>query len=266
MVKDILIDLRNQSIIFDNINSIYSVSKAQKQLTNSTETLYYPDLDRINNSINEKYIEGLFKKKIESPYTVTLGNDINEYGELLASTYIVSMYNGSLTHLLLLYKRLKHFLFYLSNKYDDWDLKREMLKLSIFGGETKEINGILNSYPEILKNLKAEEAEQFMVFCNNHPIEYKRIISQSLAFGMAGYYLKDDVFKRYENIILSEIIGWANSKNLIFMLDKLYLIAFQISHTVYHKINFQKFVVSLLTKSTVDGTRICFDLFQTILI
>ena len=111
-----------------------------------------------------------------------------------------------------MYKRLKHFLFYLSNKYDDWDLKREMLKLSIFGGETKEINGILNSYPEILKNLKAEEAEQFMVFCNNHPIEYKRIISQLLAFGMAGYYLKDDVFKRYENIILSEIIGWANSK------------------------------------------------------
>lgn len=107
MVKDILIDLRNQSIIFDNINSIYSVSKAQKQLTNSTETLYYPDLDRINNSINEKYIEGLFKKKIESPYTVTLGNDINEYGELLASAYIVSMYNGSLTHLLLLYKQLR---------------------------------------------------------------------------------------------------------------------------------------------------------------
>lgn len=212
MIKDILIDIRNQSIIFDEINSSFSVSKAQEELTNSTETLYYPDLDRINNSINEKYIEGLFKKKIESPYTVTLDNDISEYGELLASSYIISMYNGSLTHLLLLYKRLKYFLFYLNNKHNDWDLKREMLKLSIFGGETKEINGILNSYPEILKNLKAEEAEQFMVFCNNHPIEYKRIISQLLAFGIAGYYLKDDVFKRYENIILSEIIGWANSK------------------------------------------------------
>ena len=212
MIKDILIDIRNQSIIFNEINSSYSVSKAQEELMNSTETLYYPDLDRINNSINEKYIEGLFKKKIESPYTVALGNNIREYGELLASTFIVSMYNGSLTHLLLLYKRLKYFLFYLSNKYDDWDLKRELLKLSIFGGETKEINGILNSYPEILKNLRAEEAEQFMVFCNNHPIEYKRIISQLFAFGIAGYYLKDDIFKQYENIILSEIIGWANSK------------------------------------------------------
>ena len=212
MIKDILIDIRNQSIISDEINSNCSVSKAQEELTNSTETLYYPDLDRINNSINEKYIEGLFKKKIESPYTVALGSDIREYGELLASSYIISMYNGSLTHLLLLYKRLKYFLFYLNNKYNDWDLKREMLKLSIFGGETKEINGILNSYPEILKNLRAEEAEQFMVFCNNHPIEYKRTISQLLAFGIAGYYLKDDVFKRYENIILSAIIGWANSE------------------------------------------------------
>ena len=63
-----------------------------------------------------------------------------------------------------------------------------------------------------MKNLRAEEAEQFMVFCNNHPIEYKRIISQLFAFGIAGYYLKDDIFKQYENIILSEIIGWANSK------------------------------------------------------
>ena len=212
MIKDILIDIRNQSIISDEINSNCSVSKAQEELTNSTETLYYPDLDRINNSINEKYIEGLFKKKIESPYTVALGSDIREYGELLASSYIISMYNGSLTHLLLLYKRLKYFLFYLHNKYNDYDHKREMLKLSIFGGETKEINGILNSYPEILKNLRAEEAEQFMVFCNNHPIEYKRTISQLLAFGIAGYYLKDDVFKRYENIILSAIIGWANSE------------------------------------------------------
>ena len=80
---------------------------------NSTETLYYPDLDRINNSINEKYIEGLFKKKIESPYTVALGNNIREYGELLASTFIVSMYNGSLTHLLLLYPNIS-FLFLMS--------------------------------------------------------------------------------------------------------------------------------------------------------
>lgn len=51
-------------------------------------------------------MEGLYKKKIESPYSVTIGNNWDQYGEMLASSLIVSMYNGSLTHILLIYEKL----------------------------------------------------------------------------------------------------------------------------------------------------------------
>ena len=107
VIKDILIDLRNQQLELNAINNCFMESIAQKELTQSGEELYYPILDRINGSLHEKYVDGLYKKKTESPYAVALGNDLVSYGELLASSYIVSLYNGSLTYILLFYDRVR---------------------------------------------------------------------------------------------------------------------------------------------------------------
>ena len=152
VIKDILVDLRNQSLTRCIIRNEYSDIPAQKELTESSEELYYPILDRIHESLHEKYIEGLYKKKIESPYSVTIGNNLDQYGEMLASSLIVSMYNGSLTHILLIYEKIRDFVFYLSCKYDDWNLRLNLYKLAIFAGDEKEIKGIQNSFPEVLNN------------------------------------------------------------------------------------------------------------------
>ena len=119
-------------------------------MTESSEELYYPILDRLHESLNENYIKGLYKKKTDSPYSVTLGNNLDQYGEMLASFFIVSMYNGSLTHILLIYEKTRDFVFYLCCKYDDWNFRLNLYKLAIFAGNEKEIKGIQNSYPEIL--------------------------------------------------------------------------------------------------------------------
>lgn len=178
VVKDILVDLRNQHWTYCTVRNEYSELQAQKELTESSEELYYPILDRIHESLHEKYIKGLYKKKTESPYSVTIGNNLDQYGEMLASSLIVSMYNGSLTHILLIYEKIRDFVFYLSCKYDDWKFRLNLYKLSIFAGKEKEINGIQDSYPEVLNNLTADEAESIMDFCLNHPIKYKRLCSQ----------------------------------------------------------------------------------------
>lgn len=54
-----------------------------------------------------------------------------------------------------------------------------------------------------------------MQFCENQPVEYKRIISQLRAFGTVGYYLDDNNFKVYEATILTEIDKWLNRPNSI---------------------------------------------------
>ena len=79
VIKDILIDLRNQHWTRCTAKNEFSDTPAQKELTESDEEIYYPILDRIHESLHEKYTEGLYKKKTVSPFTVTLGNDLNQY-------------------------------------------------------------------------------------------------------------------------------------------------------------------------------------------
>ena len=211
VIKDILVDLRNVHWTCCTARNEYSDTPAQKELTESSEELYYPILDRIHESLHEKYIEGLYKKKIGSPYSVTIGNNLDQYGEMLASSLIVSMYNGSLTHILLIYEKIRDFVFYLSCKYDDWNLRLNLYKLAIFAGNEKEIKGIQDSFPEVLNNLTADEAKSIMDFCLNHPIKYKRLSSQLLAFGSVGYFLDDKYYESYEKSIVGEIKSWLNS-------------------------------------------------------
>lgn len=212
IVKDILIDLRNQHWELCEQNNTYIESEAQKELDDSQDELYYPVIDRCNESLQEKYIQGLYKLKTESPYTVSLGGNLNEYGKLLASTFIVAIYNGSLTHILMLFDKAKEFLFYLSSKYDDWSFRRDLLKYAVRSGKEKEVAGIQNTFPEVLGKLSATDAEKIMDFCSLHPIAYKRIRQQLLAFGTVGYYLTDEKYRFHEKSILKIIYDWIEDK------------------------------------------------------
>lgn len=217
IIKDILIDIRNLQVKIDTIKHTSTVSKssAQKELDESNEKIYYPMLDRFSELFYEKLVENLYKKKIQSPYTVTFGNAFKPYGELLVSSYIVSLYNGSLTHLLLLYKKTRDFTFFLSSVYDDWFLKKDLLKYAIFYEKEKEIREIADSFPDILNNIDANDAASIMAFCNNHCIEYERLGSQLLAFGTVGYFLNEKDFAVYKELLINIIKAWIKNDNAI---------------------------------------------------
>ena len=216
LIQDILIDLRNQKSVIDTLNNTFSESKAQKQLNECEEQVFYPIIDRISASLEEKYIKGLYKKKMDSPYTVYLGNNFDEYGDLLASMFVVAMYNGSLTHILMFYEKIRDFLFYLTCKYDDWNLRRDLLKMAIYCGKDKESDNVLNAYPEILNNLQANDAMEIMKFCKNNPIRYRRFIAELRAFGCVGYYLVDSEFEEYKVYMLGEIKEWIENPIVMF--------------------------------------------------
>lgn len=210
--KDILIDLRNKQLLLNSIQNKFTISEVQRTLTESEEELYYPVMDRLNESLHEKYLQGLYKKKTESPYTITYSNEPEQFCRMLASMFVVAMYNGSLTYLLLLYERIKDLLFYLSNKYDDYEYKRDLLKMAIFGGKSKEVKGLQDAYPEILNKMDAGDALTIMTFCSNHPVKHKRFISQLLALGSVGYYLCDKDFEKYKEILLDGINEWLSEE------------------------------------------------------
>ena len=217
VIQDILIDLRNLQWVSNTEHNCFFESQAQKELNEFQEELYYPSLDRIHNSLQGKYISGLYKKKIESPYSVTLGNDFNQYVELLASSFMVSIYNGSLTHILLFYDELRDFIFYLSSKYDDWNFKKDLLKYAVFKGSEKEIKGLQDAYPELLNMMTDKDAKEIIMFCANEPVRYKRFSSELLAMRAVGYYLNESDYSIYEKDLLGKIQKWIqnDSRTLI---------------------------------------------------
>ena len=81
---------------------------------------------------------------------------------------------------------------------------------AIYSGKEKEMKGIQDSYPEVLNNLTSNEAASIMDFCLNHPIMYKRLNSQLLAFGAVGYFLNDKDFEYHEKYFIDEIKSWLN--------------------------------------------------------
>lgn len=216
IINDILIDLRNvQATINAKNNIIFSQSEAQKEIDSCSEGIHYPILDRISESLAEKCLDGMFQEKIKSPYTVTFGGDIEQCCGMLASTIIVSMYNGSLTQIFLIYDRIKSYVFYLCNKYDDWILKLNLFKLAVYSQREKDVQGILNSYPSILNKMSAEEALSVLKFCDNQPIAYQRFRTQLLAFGKVGYLLDKESFEYCLNQIVPEINKWINDDKAI---------------------------------------------------
>lgn len=212
VINDILVDLRNQ-----NLNDTYSNFKpldfsAQQELSESKEELYYPVLDRIVDYLNKKCIDGLYEKRIESPFSVSFSNELDDLGEMLASTLIISMYNGSLTHILLIYERIRDCVFYLSSKYSNWIFKLNLYKLAVFAAKEKEIEGIQNIYPEILQYMTESDASSIINFCFNQPLLYQRFNSQLLAFGSIGLFLDDETYKHCEKQIIEGIYVWLESK------------------------------------------------------
>lgn len=215
VINDILIDLRNQHWLRCTINNQYTNSAAQEELDFSEDKVYYPTMDRLHESLHEKYIDGLYKKKLESPYTVTFGSNLSECGEMLASAYIVAMYNGSLTHIILIYDEIKRFLFYLSCKYDEWSFKRNLYKFSIYTGDQKEVKGVQDSFPEVLNNLTSADAAEIMNFCNSQPVSCQRVKTQLRAFNAIGCYLDDKSFQNYQKLIIDGIKSWLAEDNPI---------------------------------------------------
>ena len=213
VINDLLIDIRNQHYTRCNLESSFSQPPEQDELSKCDESIYIPVLDRIYNSLHEQYIQELYKEKLKSPYTITYGSNINQSATMLASIIIVSMYNGSLTHILLVHEELRNFLFYLCSRYDDWCLRLNLFKITVLTGRDKDIDGVRDAYPEILNNLNSEEASQIMRICNSIPIKQVRTKRQLLAFGAVGYYLDDKEFDKYAKELVAEAHAWFRNEN-----------------------------------------------------
>ena len=214
-IKDILIDLRNKNYeLFESKNTICLNDSAQSELNNSSHALYYPLIDRMQGDLYEKFTEEYFKEKIKSPHTVSLGYNITQT-DSISNCFVVSMFNGSLTYLLLLHKQIRELSFWLSTKFINWEFRKNLVREAVFETSQKEIDTLYRAFPEILVKLNHADALEIYDYSNNHPISYKRLITKFHALGMVGYYLSDESFETISKELIAEINVWMNLENPI---------------------------------------------------
>ena len=220
LIKDILIDLRNQrGELYETENKYCYDDAAQQELSQSKHSIYYPVIDRIQGDLYEKITKDIVKKKYESPYTVELGNNITQT-DLISNCYITAMFNGSLTYLHLLHNDLKHLAFWLCNNYTDWKFRKVLLKESIFTNSSKEIKSLERAFPDIITKLNNDDAMEIFDYCNNQVIQHKRFRMELQALSVIGYYLSDHSFDVILANMLSKIDDWLNADEPVFSIGE----------------------------------------------
>ncbi len=208
IINDILIDLRNYRIELWETQNRYPVDDpAQKELNDSKHLLYYPIIDRLRKDMYEKCTDDAYKERTKSEDTITWGYNFTQ-ASYLSDSFVVAMFNGSLTYLLLLHKEMKELYFALSCEFSDWDFRKNLLKETIFIGSNKNIKEIYRTFPDISSKLNSVDALEIYDYCNNHTQYYKNLESKMRALSAIGYYLSDEDFAEISTEIISEINKW----------------------------------------------------------
>lgn len=212
VIEDILIDLRNVDITRANADDTFIINeKYQQEISNCKQELNYPILDRLSDMLGKQYIHDMYDKKTQSPYTIVYGENYDKCVKLIANYYVVSVYYGSLTHILLIGEKIRDFLFYLTVKENSRTYKLNLLKFAICSSDEKKVEGIERSYPDIVNRLSSVEAKLIMEASNAHPVFYKRFGVRLLALKAVGYFLTDDDFIFYKSTITKDIDTWLDN-------------------------------------------------------
>lgn len=214
MIQEILIDKRNRNAELSIANNKWSFGgKEQEQLDSRNETYYFPIQDRLNNSLKEKQLNDLYKQTLRSPYTINLGNNYSDCGNILISLLMVGMYYGSITSILSINFKIKELLYYFYEKYEDSNYLKQSLIRLINNNDLKEIKQFMDRYPKILYQFSDDEIEMIMNLYLYEPIPYKRTEQLFISLGIFGYYLRDTSFKKYEKIEYEYIKNWISDDN-----------------------------------------------------
>lgn len=221
IVQDILIDLRNLYMIQgEKNNQIVFNSKAQQELDGKTTALFYPLIDRYDGLLYEEITQQVMKASTKSPYTISWGHNIHKYTDYLANVYVISVFNGSLTHILMVIDRLKNIAFNLCKEHGNWLFRVLLLKLSISRGERKETERYIDLFNDVFGKMNASDSVEIYDFCNSIPIKYQRDTAKLKAFGCLGYFFSDEDYENISMEMISLIEDWITQDEPIIMLGE----------------------------------------------
>ena len=219
IVQDILIDLKNlYNFEAQSKNQSFIDNDAQRELDMEKAALFHPLIDRYENYLHADIIKQSAKLSMKSPYSVTIGNNLSNYGDYIANIHIVAMFNGSLTQLLRITDRLQNTAFHLCNQFSDWEFRVLLLKMTLMKANKNEIKATIDLFNDVYGKMNAKDAKDIYCFVKGNPIDYQQNITKILAFQHLGYYFEDSFYEEVWQDISSIIYIWLNSDNRFILL------------------------------------------------
>ena len=227
VLNDIAVDLRNMisinAKIENNLELGFGIgNEGQKILDESSETVYYPLIDRSENYLYERVVERYEKNYLQSPYTITFGSSLDRVFKFIADIYWIALLNGSFTHVEITSQRLITALRMLVNTYDDHLPVVELFRLILIRNDKvkESIGDILRTYHGDTDILNAKEAESLYQSIKWMQIDTQRYQAEYEFVANFSCYCDDDLFYKCIEQPLRNSLAWAKNSKRIYLNDE----------------------------------------------
>lgn len=194
-VDDILIDLRNlQAEVDAERNVIWQPSSYQTEIDGRNREIQLPLVDRMSANLLESMLAKELKSRVQSSYVITLGSQSTEWVGMLVKLYVATVHYGSLTHMLLLARRMRLVASFIWQTTGKRAAILSELKLALVTDNEKNVQSFLGTNSQPLGCLTCEEADAAFLFAWDAASGYRRNEARVTALAMLAPFLSDAAF------------------------------------------------------------------------
>ena len=258
--NDIAIDLRNIISLKGKADGDFKIefelnNEGQKILDASEETVYYPILDRSVTEFQEGVINQYEKNFLQSPYTISFGNSIDQVFKHIASSFWIALMNGSFTQLEVTNERLITALQMIVNTYDDHIPAVELIRLILIRNYKirDNIGNILRTYHSDTDLLNDDEADSIYESIEWMPVEVQREQAEYYFFAYFSCYCSETLFDTETPSLIERTMEWAKNPERSFWNSEDKYRFYDGLTERDHPEKFIEFVLAVFDTSGMDG-------------
>lgn len=218
IANDIAIDIRYMCSAINEMNSTFSIkNEGQVYIDKSSETVFYPVLDRKVCNFSERLNKYFIEHMNQSPYSTSFGG-LNDMFYDLAESFCIALFYGSIVNTEIVRKRVVDALYTLTFLYNDYNLRLELLRLSICDCNDKIIDNFIRTYDSGNSVILNEDIECILNSIEIIPLEYRKYAAKFILVSSLGAYFNDDIYDSVSTELVTTSIEWAHSPSRIFNL------------------------------------------------
>lgn len=220
LMNDVAIDLRNTQIEIDREADIIRVDmQGQNILNQDNEPLYYPVIDRIVSDYYTDIMKHVFNNLVKPSNTINLGG-VDYAIEKACNVFLVAYFYGSITHMIMIRKRLYEYLMTVSLETREHRTFLFTVKLLLMAHDEKSLKQFLYAYGENTNNFNELDIKYLFGGIEKQPLCVEALLARIYLFKYFGYYYSDEQFKEEEGFLAKKIKECIENKYALNLLIK----------------------------------------------